>query len=218
MEDYAAKMELKSDAALRAYVTDYAQYRDEAVLAALSELRRRGHPAPEEAELRPLLEAAVQQQAEASRQAQVAAEEPTDDLPALYSPVGILVISATVSVVAGAVLLALNLQRLKRTGAIVGLIAFVLAYLVAEVFVFQWLMSQRLLSPMVSLLLDVPLMLAYMWWFWPRYVRTYEFKARNWLLPLGICVLLKVGLALLVLNIPGAQHLLQQQVEQLQRR
>lgn len=218
MEDYAAKMELKSDAALREYVTGHAQYRDEAVLAALGELRRRGQPAPEEAELRPLLEAAVQQQVEATRQAQ-AAEQPEDaDLPVLYSPVGILVISATVSVVAGAVLLALNLQRLKRTGAIVGLIAFVVAYLVAEIFIFQWLVAQRLLSPMVSLLLDVPLMLAYMWWFWPRYVRTYQFRARNWLLPLGICVLLKLSLALLVLKSPAAQQLLKQQVEQLQQR
>jgi hypothetical protein len=53
MEDYAAKMQLKSDTALRDYVTGYAQYREVAVLAAFDELRRRGQPAPEEAALRP---------------------------------------------------------------------------------------------------------------------------------------------------------------------
>ena len=43
MEDYAAKMLLKTDAALREYVAGHAQYRDAAVLAALAELRRRGY-------------------------------------------------------------------------------------------------------------------------------------------------------------------------------
>ena len=46
MEDYAAKMQLKTDAALREYVNGYAQYREAAVLAAFDELRRRGQPAP----------------------------------------------------------------------------------------------------------------------------------------------------------------------------
>ena len=55
MEDYAAKMPLKSDADLRGYVTGYAQYREAAVLAAFDELRRRGQPAPEEPALRPAL-------------------------------------------------------------------------------------------------------------------------------------------------------------------
>jgi hypothetical protein len=59
MEDYAAKMALKPDAALREYVTGHAQYREDAVLAALDELRRRGQPALEEATLRPQLEAAA---------------------------------------------------------------------------------------------------------------------------------------------------------------
>ena len=56
MEDYAAKMLLKTDAALREYVTGHVQYREAAVLAALDELSRRGQPAPEEAALRPGLE------------------------------------------------------------------------------------------------------------------------------------------------------------------
>ena len=56
MEDYAAKMLLKTDAALREYVTGHVQYREAAVLAALDELRRRGQSAPEEAALRPKLE------------------------------------------------------------------------------------------------------------------------------------------------------------------
>ena len=68
-EDYAAKMALKADAALREYVSGHYQYREEAVLAALAELRQRGQPAPEEETLRPALEsgAAARRQAAAAR-------------------------------------------------------------------------------------------------------------------------------------------------------
>lgn len=217
MENYAAKMALKPDAALRDYVAGYAQYREEAVLAALDELRQRGRPAPEEEALRPQLTAAV-------REAQVtAAQAPTSDpdeaeLPRLYSPAGIVVISATVSVVAGAVLLALNLYRLKRGRVIAGLVTFVVAYVFGEIYLLRWLVAQHLFTPLVALLADLPLIMAYVWWFWPRYVGTYQFQPRNWLLPLGICLLLKVSLACLLMLNPTTAHLMKQQMQQMQQR
>lgn len=222
MEDYAAKMQLKSDAALREYVTGHAQYRDEAVLAALAELRQRGQPAPEEAALRPLLEEAVQQQAiqAAQLRERTQAEESEvaeDNLPPLYSPVGIAVISATVSVVAGAVLLALNLVRLKRGRAVVGLVAFVLAYLVGQSLLLKYLLTQHLLMPMSAFLLDLPLIVAYVWWFWPRYVGTYQFRPRNWFTPLAICLLLKFLFLYWLLHNPATSQFIQAQMQQLQQ-
>ena len=215
MEDYAAKMLLKSDAALREYVTGYTQYRDEAVLAALAELRRRDQPAPEEAELRPRLEAVVSQQ-QAVAATQPPAETAEAELPRLYSPAGIVVMSIMVSVFVGALLLALNMRKLKRGNAIIGLVAFTVAYIVGEVLLLQWLVSQHLLTPLVALLVDLPLILAYVWWFWPRYVGTYQFQPRNWLPLLGGCILLKMGLAYFLLLNPATAQLVKQQLAQFQ--
>jgi hypothetical protein len=188
------------------------------VLAALDELRRRGQPAPEDATLRPTLEVAVQQQAVATKEARAATAEPTEeDIPPLYSPASIVVISAVVSVVAGAVLLAINLYRLKRGNAILGLVSFVLVYLIGEAFVLRLLLAQHLFTPIAAFLLDLPLILAYVWWFWPRYVGTTQFQPRNWLLPLGICLLLKFGAAYLLMLNPTVAQMMKQQVQQMQQ-
>ena len=212
MEDYAAKMALKPDAALRDYVTGHAQYREEAVLAALDELRRRGQPAPEDASLRPGLEAVVQEQARVAALAPPTAEE--EELPRLYSPAGIVVMSAMVSVVAGAVLLALNMRMMKRGKAVIGLAAFVLVYILGRALLVSWLTEQQLMTP-YAFIIDLPIIIAYIWWFWPRYVGTYQFQPRNWLLPLGACFLLVT--AFYMLN-PKAAKQMRQQMEQMQQR
>ncbi len=212
MEDYAAKMALKPDAALRDYITGHAQYREEAVLAALDELRRRGQPAPEDASLRPGLEAVVQEQARVAALAPPTAEE--EELPRLYSPAGIVVMSAMVSVVAGAVLLALNMRMMKRGKAVIGLAAFVLVYILGRALLVSWLTEQQLMTP-YAFIIDLPIIIAYIWWFWPRYVGTYQFQPRNWLLPLGACFLLVT--AFYMLN-PKAAKQMRQQMEQMQQR
>ncbi|GAB3635437.1 hypothetical protein GCM10027422_10270 [Hymenobacter arcticus] len=217
MEDYAAKMALKPDAALREYVTGHAQYREEAVLAALNELRQRGQPAPEDATLRPQLEAVMQKaQADADALAAEAPETDVADLPRLYSPAGIVVVSATISVVAGAILLALNLYRLKKGSTIIKLAAFVIAYILGEVLVLKWLVAQHLFTPFTGVLLDLPIIIAYVWWFWPNYVGTYQFQPRNWLVVLGVCLLLKLGLSYILLHNPATAPMIKQQLEQMQ--
>ncbi|HEX8350325.1 MAG TPA: hypothetical protein VF598_10215, partial [Hymenobacter sp.] len=123
-EEYAAKMALKSDAELQRYVTARAEYRDDAVLAALDELARRGTPYPGEAELRPALEAGKREQqvrldAEAHRTNSfdaVVVPEPEETGPALYSPVTITWFSVLFSMLAGGVLLGMNLRQLRRSG------------------------------------------------------------------------------------------------------
>lgn len=223
MEDYAAKMALKSDAALREYVTSYAQYREEAVLAALAELRQRGQPAPEEAALRPQLEAVVQQQAAEKAlitpsSAVAEATVPEAEQPVLYTP-GVIVLFSVLfnTILAGAVLLALNLRQVKRSKAIWGLAAFVIAYLIGESMLLNALMRKGPLNPLLLSLLNLPAILAYVLWFWPRYVGTHQFQPRGWLVPLLVCLVIIMGLSLLLRyvlqNVPGAEQMLKQSMQ-----
>lgn len=223
MEDYAAKMALKTDAALREYITGYAQYREDAVLAALDELARRGQPAPEDAALRPPLEATVREQQ--ATQVKLAAAPPTaekevpeDEQPVLYTPGVIVLFSVLFNTIAGAVLLAINMYQVKRTKAIWGLAAFVLAYLIVESLIVNAMMRNGQLNPLLLSILNLPAILAYVLWFWPRYVGTYQFQSRGWLVPLLVCLIIMVGLGLLaryaVQFIPGAEQMLRQSMPQ----
>ena len=206
MEDYAAKMQLKSDAALREYVTGYAQYREAAVLAAFDELRRRGQPAPEEAALRPTLQAAADAQrqqdtvAEAERQQALAEADPEAveaASPALYSPISIVLFSVLPmsTMLTGGVMMCINLFRLGKKRAMVGLIGFIIAYLFLGSMLVNWAVLQQGMSPVWGFLLfNLPAALAYVLWFWPRYVGTATFRSRSVLIPMLVCMLLVWGL------------------------
>ena len=200
MEDYAAKMQLKPDEALREYVTGYAQYREAAVLAALDELRRRGQPAPEEVAIRPGLEAAVATQqaaATAVRQEAGTAEREEEEAPALYSPSSILIFSVLPmsSMLTGGVLMGMNLYRLGKKRAVLGLALFVVAYLFLASALLSWAMSRFGLNPLTILLLfNVPAALAYVLWFWPRYVGDTSYRTRGVLAPVLVCLLIMWGL------------------------
>ncbi|WP_324673397.1 hypothetical protein [Hymenobacter sp. GOD-10R] len=212
-EEYAAKMALKTDAELQRYVTARAEYRDDAVIAALDELTRRGKPHPEDAALRPALEVGVREQqvrldAEEQRvgtYTTVADEaEPEEKGPTLYSPVTITWFSVLFSMLAGGVLLGLNLRQLRRTGAMLRLGLFVLVYFGGGMLLLSWLVQRHGLSTWVLSLFDLPAIIAYIFWFWPRYVRTYTYQTRNWLIPFVICSVVKIGLLAFV-----AQHITQ---------
>ena len=203
MEDYAAKMLLKTDAALREYVTGHAQYREAAVLAALDELRRRGHPAPEEATLRPGLEAAAaafrtrEEAAEAERRQTTAATDPDiapDTGPALYSPVTIVLFSVPFTMLAGGILLGINLWRLDRKRALLGLVLFIVAYCIAGALLLKWALPRYGLSPWYGPMFNLPAILVYVLWFWPRHVGVTNYRSRGWLAPLLICFALVFGL------------------------
>ena len=204
MEDYAAKMLLKTDAALREYVTGHVQYREAAVLAALDELRRRGQPAPEEADLRPGLEAGATAQrtldetAEAARQQEkrplpVAETVASDTDPALYSPITIVLFSVPFTFLAGGTLLGLNLWRLGRRRALLGLVLFVVVYLVLGVLALQWALPRYGLSTWYGPLFNLPAILAYVLWFWPRNMGGVSYRSRSWLPPLLVCFALLYG-------------------------
>ncbi|GGF04647.1 hypothetical protein [Hymenobacter cavernae] len=205
-EDYAEKMTRKTDAELERYIGSRAEYRDDAVLAALDELARRGHPHPDAAQLRPKLEAGVREQqvrldAEDQRigtlyeSTEVVEAEETG--PRLYSPITITWFSVLFSMLAGGVLLGLNLRQLGRTGGLVRLVLFVLLYFVGGMLALSWLVQRYGMSTWLLSLFDLPAIIAYIFWFWPRYVRTYTYQTRNWLIPFAICAVLKIGLLVL---------------------
>lgn len=199
MEDYAAKMLLKTDAALREYVTGYVQYREAAVLAALDELRRRGLPAPEEATLRPSLEtgaaaqrtlddAAEAERREAAIEADPVAAEATG--PALYSPISIVLFSIPTLLVGG-VLMCMNLYRMGKKQAVLGLGLFIIAYgFLGSFFINMMVMGLGLSIVWGTLLLNVSAALIYVFWFWPRFVGNVPFRNRSILGPVVVCMLL----------------------------
>ncbi|MET4074286.1 hypothetical protein [Hymenobacter sp. UYCo722] len=207
MEDYAAKMLLKTDAALREYVTGHVQYREAAVLAALDELRRRGQPAAEEAALRPTLEAgaAAQRVADEAAAAKAIAERPAParnpgepaeipaDAPALYSPLTIILFSI-MSVPIGGILLGINLFRVGQKKALLGLVLFILAYMGAGMGLLALAASQGSSVYVWGLLgLNLLATMVYLQWFWPRYVGTTVYRNRSALVPLAVCLLLVWG-------------------------
>ena len=206
MEDYAAKMLPKTDAALREYVTGHAQYREAAVLAAFDELRRRGQPAPEEAALRPGLEVAAAAQrtldeaAATERRpaaaATAAASEPDETTPALYSPVVVVLFSIlpVSTMITGGVLMCLNLYRLGKKRATLGLAAFVVAYFFAGSALVNWAVFQQGLSPVWGILLfNLPAALVYVLWVWPRYIGSTNFRSRSIVAPILVCMFIVWG-------------------------
>ena len=204
MEDYAAKMLLKTDAALREYVTGHVQYREAAVLAAFDELRRRGQPAPEEAALRPGMEVAAAAQrtldeaAEAERRQALpttatASGEPDETTPALYSPMAIVLFSIlpVSTMITGGVLMCMNLYRLGKKRATLGLEIFVVAYLFAGSALVNWAVFQQGLSPIWGVLLfNLPAALVYVLWVWPRYIGSTNFRSRSIIAPILVCMLI----------------------------
>jgi len=209
MEDYAAKMLLKTDAALREYVTSHVQYREAAVLAAFDELRRRGQPAPEEAALRPGLEVAAAAQrtldeaAEAERRqglpatdAATASGEIDETTPALYSPMAIVLFSIlpVSTMITGGVLMCMNLYRVGKKRATLGLAVFVVAYFFAGSALVNWAVFQQGMSPIWGVLLfNLPAALVYVLWVWPRYIGGTNFRSRSIIAPILVCMLIVWG-------------------------
>ncbi len=206
MEDYAAKMQAKTDADLQQYVSRSAEYLEAAVLAALAELRRRGHPAPEEAALRPALEAAVaREQAEAAARPRPAASETAADAadgPELYSQGTIVLFSMLFSMWAGGILLGINLYRLRRKAALAGLVAFVLGFSLVSGFALQgalgYFNNNQLVTAFLPLVFNVVGLVVFLAWFWPRYVGAVGYRSRSWLLPFMVCLALTFALQRLV--------------------
>lgn len=209
-EDYAAKMSRKTDAELRDYVTNRFQYREEAVLAALAELDRRGIPEPTAATLISELqvskqetdrrETAARQQEEEKEQARrVVRGEGEPEVepqtgPALYSPGTITIFSVLFSMVAGGILLALNLRALRRTGPALLVVAFLLVYTVGTHYALTWL-QQAYGTQYVWLgpVFNIVAIVLYNVVFWPRFIGPQPYRSRPWGGALLVCGLLTMA-------------------------
>lgn len=208
-EEYAAKMSRKTDAELRDYVDNRYQYREEAVLAALEELARRGIPEPTAAAITEELQISQQEtnrreaaarEAEVEREqarrvarGDVMPEEEKETGPALYSPGTIALFSMLPMsmMIGGGILLGLNLFRLRRIRALLLLLAFMVVYLLVFSNIVAWVVMQAGLPPLLGFLLfNLPAMLVYIRWFWPRYITPGHYRSRSIFLPMILSFLI----------------------------
>jgi len=209
-EDYAAKMGRKTDAELRQYVDRYIDYREEAVLAALDELERRGQAVTEADAIRTDVRPVVEQraaEAATARAAEVAATAVEPDLataPVLYSPATIAIFSVLFSFLAGGVLLVINLFKLDKQSKALRLLLFIVLYLVGSSYLLQWAIAQfGTEARWVSAAINLGAVVAYLWFFWPRYVGQRSYLSRGWLPALVVCLLLFGSLYVLMQSVLG---------------
>ncbi|MBC8085267.1 MAG: hypothetical protein H7Z21_18880 [Hymenobacter sp.] len=210
-DEYAEKMSRKSLSELLLYVHNRGEYREEAILAALDELERRGElPAAAvalRAELRPVVEQQRQQKAlivAVTPAAKVASAQvlAAEEGPALYSPGTIVLFSMLFTFMAGGVLLVINMFRLKESGKALRVALFVMVLLLAYVYGLQWMMvSYKAQIWFFRLAVNLVAILAYLQYFWPRYVGPRPYVNRQWLPAMLICF----AISLVVL---GALYLL----------
>lgn len=219
-EDYAAKMSRKTAAELRDYVDNRYQYREEAVLAALEELARRGSPEPNAAALTAELqvsqqdtnrresaaraEVAEQDQARRVARGEVNPEAAEATGPALYSLGTITIFSVLFSMLAGGILLLLNLRTLRRTRAALILAAFLAAYVVGGGYLVLWI--KQLYGNQYNWLgsvFNLVAILLYNLFFWPRYIGRQPYRSRSWFGPLLICGLIMLAFYYLLMKMPG---------------
>lgn len=143
--DFPALMKEKSDEGLKKYIDDYTKYMPEAIEAAINELQRRGHTFSE-GEID-----SFNQIMQAQRQTiEKRANEPLDSLkwdenavsnenvPKLFSQRTIYLVTTLLGAVTGAILLAINIKRMKRTTGIVPTICFGLIYSLLQI----WTLSR----------------------------------------------------------------------------
>jgi len=209
-EDFAAKMGRKTDAELRQYVDRYTDYREEAVLAALDELERRGRVVAEAGTIRTDVQPVVEQRAaeaataHAAEAAATVVEPDPATGPALYSPATIAIFSVLFSFLAGGVLLVINLFKLDKQSKALRLLLFIVLYLVGSSYLLQWAIAQ--FGPearWVSAAVNLGAVVAYLWFFWPRYVGQRSYLSRGWLPALVVCLLLFGSLYVLMQSVLG---------------
>lgn len=212
MEDFAAKMAGKTDAELELYLTRRAEYRDDAVLAALAELERRGHVIPNAAALRPELEAGARQAADRAAAAEPPAwarpaepdadeteTEVSSDAPALYSPITVAVYTISMSFGIGGILMLLNLLRLRRYGGA----ALLLALVIAAIGVFSW--ATKYVELIYVLMgLNFVLALLFIYVLWPYFIGQQDYRPRNGFTPFLVVMVIQFLLGLLFFAINGA--------------
>ena len=213
-DEYAEKMSRKSLSELLLYVRNRTEYREDAILAALDELERRGEPPAEaaaiRAELLPVVEQQRQQKASTLLVKRAAETGPGQvpaevEGPALYSPGTIVLFSMLFSFLAGGALLVINMFRLKESGKALRVVLFVIALSLASSYGLQWVMASykaqigsiSMVGRFFSVAVNLVAVMTYLLYFWPRYVGPRPYVNRQWLPAMLICIAIIGALYLL---------------------
>jgi hypothetical protein len=215
-DEYADKMSRKPLSELLLYVQNRAEYREDAVLAALNELEQRGEQPAEAAAIRAELLPVVEKQREEKAKAIVLPVTRPDDVvlgqvpaseegPALYSPGTIVLFSMLFSFLAGGALLIINMFRLKEAGKALRIVLFIVVLLLASSYGLKWMMNEyKAQARFFSVGVNLIAVLAYLLYFWPRYVGPRPYVSRQWFPALLVCAALLGGLYLLAAPFMGA--------------
>lgn len=202
-EEYAEKMSRKPLPELLLYVRNRAEYREDAVLAALEELDRRGLPQPDAAGIRAELGPIVEQQEKEkkNREQQTSAvvgpalpaglaAAPAEG-PALYSPGTIVLFSMLFSFLAGGALFVINMIRLKESSKALRIALFVAGLLAVASLGLPWLISMiGQPAQYIGVGINIVAVLSYLLYFWPRYVGARPYVSRQWLPAFLVCLVL----------------------------
>jgi hypothetical protein len=211
-DEYAEKMSRKPLSELRLYVQNRVEYREEAVLAALSELEKRGEQPTEAAAIRAELLPIVEQQRAA--QVKTVAATPAADIvpgqaagteegPALYSPGTIVLFSMLFSFFVGGILMTINMFKLKEVGKALRIMLFVAVMLGCYYYV-HWAAIPNQTQMIISVVVQLVAIFAYLLYFWPRYVGARPYVSRQWLPAMFICLLIIGGLYFLLVSAGAA--------------
>lgn len=204
-DEYAEKMSRKPLSELLLYVQNRIEYREEAVLAALDELERRGEHPANAAALRAELQPVVELQRQKSAAASVVKPAPVDsvesvpteeDAPALYSPGTIVLFSMLFSFLVGGILLVINMFKLKEIGKALRVILFI-ALMLGCYYAIQTAKVPYNTQVISSVIVQLVAIFAYLLYFWPRYVGSRSYVSRHWLPAMFICIVIIGGMYLL---------------------
>ncbi len=194
INEYTTKMASKTDAELLEYTQNVNRYREEAILAAISELEDRGISSGNFEQLKSELSEVISKKHGQLIEDEIEVEAQTESthLPLLYTPVFIRIFGLLFSVFGGGILMAMNFSRIGRKDLVGKVVVVALLYSLLQGIVVSLLGPQ---ANFVSIPISFAGVLLLENMFWKKHVSTLQpFLKRNFLPPLtiglGIAVLL----------------------------
>ncbi len=204
INEYTTKMASKSDAELLEYTQNVDKYREEAIVAAISELEDRGITKEEfdvlKKELSEVISNKYPEKFSVSEEVETKSDQ--NNLPLLYTPVFIRVFGLLFSVFGGGILMAMNFSKLGRKDLVGKVVIVALLYSLLQGIIVSMVGPQgNFLSIPISF--GGLLLLENM--FWKKHVNNVQpFMKRNFLPPLiiglSIAAMFAIGLVYMVNN------------------
>lgn len=204
INEYTTKMASKSDAELLEYTQNVDKYREEAIVAAISELEDRGITKEEfdvlKKELSEVISNKYPDKFSVSEEVETTSDQ--NNLPLLYTPVFIRVFGLLFSVFGGGILMAMNFSKLGRKDLVGKVVIVALLYSLLQGIIVSMVGPQgNFLSIPISF--GGLLLLENM--FWKKHVNNVQpFMKRNFLPPLiiglSIAAMFAIGLVYMVNN------------------